>query len=160
MTDQGDSIMAISSYAGTNSRKRDAAAAAEAAKSTFAPASSAALPPLASLSRLAAPSLAPLQDVPSNFRSMADLAHCEAQRISAEYLGSGREYKFWLLAAVKHHARAGNADKLRDILNDLMGTKEEGWSPTVSEQEHIDWFELPAQNHICEWTRLYGHFMF
>ena len=26
---------------------------------------------------------------------MADLAHCEAQRISAEYLKSGREYKFW-----------------------------------------------------------------
>ena len=61
MTDQGDSIMAISSYAGTNSRKRDAEAA-EAAKSTFAPSTSAALPPLASLSRLAAPSLAPLQE--------------------------------------------------------------------------------------------------
>ena len=60
MTDQGDSIMAISSYAGTNSRRRDAAAA-EASKSKFAPASSTALPPLASLSRLAAPSLAPLQ---------------------------------------------------------------------------------------------------
>ena len=34
------------------------------------------------------------QDVPSNFRSMADLAHCEAQRVSAEYLGSGREHRF------------------------------------------------------------------
>ena len=63
MTDQGDSIMAISSYAGANSRKRDAEAAKEAAKSTFASStSSAALPPLASLSRLAAPSLAPLQE--------------------------------------------------------------------------------------------------
>ena len=70
--------------------------------------------------------------MPSSFRSMADLAHCEAQRVSAEYLGSGREYRFWLLAAVRHHARAANADKLRDILNDLMGTKEDGWSPKVS----------------------------
>ena len=64
MTDQGDSIMAISSYAGTNSRKRDAVAAEAAAKSTFAASASSStslLPPLASLSRLAAPSLSPLQ---------------------------------------------------------------------------------------------------
>ena len=57
MTDQGDSIMAISSYAGANSgrnsKKKDAA--------SFDPAASAALPPLAALSRLAAPSMAPLQ---------------------------------------------------------------------------------------------------
>ena len=80
--------------------------------------------------------------MPSNFRSMADLAYCEAQRISAEYLGSGREYKFWLLATVRHHARAANADKLRDILNDLMGTKEEGWSPTVRILKAIEFVSL------------------
>ena len=55
MTDQGDSIMAISSYAGANSRRKKDEAA------SFDPAASAALPPLAALSRLAAPSMAPLQ---------------------------------------------------------------------------------------------------
>ena len=78
----------------------------------------------------------PAQDVPANFRSMADLAHCEAQRVSAAYLRSGREHKFWFLAAVKHHARAANADKLREILNDLMGTREDGWSPTVRKKRN------------------------
>ena len=56
-------------------------------------------------------------------------------KIVSENQFSGKIYFYTiasrLLAAVKHHARAANADKLREILNDLMGTKEEGWSPTV-----------------------------
>ncbi len=114
MTDHSNPVMAISSYAGASSNKSGRDGVSDARSH-----------PLAALSKQA-PSLAPLQDVPANFRTMANLAHCEAQRASAEYLRSGPEYKYWLLATVRHLTKAGSADKLRDVLNSLLKNPTEG----------------------------------
>jgi WD40 repeat protein len=125
MTDHSNAIMAISSYPSAPSRKDSDSMSSR----SF---------PLAALSKLA-PSFTPLQDVPSNFRTMANLAHCEAQRISAEYLESGTEYKFWLLATVKHLTKAGSVEKLREILNSLSGPSKNGSAAAASATASATW---------------------
>jgi hypothetical protein len=41
--------------------------------------------------------------------------------LSAKYLGSPHEYKFWLMAEVKQLAKQVDVAKLRTIFEDLLG---------------------------------------
>lgn len=91
--------------------------------------------PLASLSYLTPGSVPRLHNISEEICISASVTHCQDQVLSAKYLGSSKEYKFWLMAEIKQLAREGNVKKLRSQLEDLLGPVTAGtssqWEPKI-----------------------------
>ncbi|XP_071744188.1 protein HIRA isoform X2 [Lepeophtheirus salmonis] len=73
---------------------------------------------------------------------LASITHCESQRCTAQYLSSCEEYKYWLLAEIRHlSSNRQNKDReLRQILRNLLGpahsssdafSNSSSWNPKV-----------------------------
>ena len=73
-------------------------------------------------------------EVEAKLKNKANLAFCEGQRVAAEFLKSGKEYKYWTLRQVTHLSIAGELEKLRSLFNFLLGpvhSSSSSWDPMV-----------------------------
>lgn len=59
--------------------------------------------------------------MPAETKALATITHCRNQRLAAEYLKSPQEYKYWLLAEIKHMASGGDINGIRNCFDWLMG---------------------------------------
>ena len=84
--------------------------------------------------------------------------------LSAKYLGSPNEYRFWLIAEVKQLAKEGNAEKLLSLFESLLGPISSGsatqWEPKVLGHDKRDLLRsaLSVIAGNLELQRLYSEF--
>lgn len=81
--------------------------------------------PLNSLSKITAKKTSVVEDADLTIRSLANVSYSELQSVSAKFLNSQKEYKYWMLQKVRHLVEDSEAAKLREMLDSLSRTAEE-----------------------------------
>ena len=87
------------------------------------------------LAQLAAGSLGCFVKVDESTENTNVASAIESKLSSSLFLGSPAEYRYWLASLVKRLAKAGLEDRLRSLLQELLGPpggrEGQGWSPQV-----------------------------
>ena len=87
-----------------------------------------------------------------------------SQVLSAKYLGSATEYRFWLMSEFRQLAKEGNAEKIRAKFEALLGPVSSGaagqWEPKILGHDKRDLLRsaLGVISGNLELQRLYSEF--